>query len=234
MIGLIAIPIIYSIAITSGIRAARNRGKLIDVGTGVGFIGLYSLPTMWIGVMLIGFFASRDYYQWFPTGGLHEITSESMSFLPGRQDGVFHRGWLLDMIWHLILPIACMIYGGFAFLSKLMRASVLENLTADFARTARAKGLAENVVLYRHVLANSILPLITVAASILPALLGGSVIIESIFSINGMGRLMIEAIKMKDQELVLSEMCVVTVISLLSLIVADISYAAADPRVSYE
>ena len=149
-------------------------------------------------------------------------------------DGEFQRGWLLDTLWHLVLPVVCLTYGGFAFLSKLMRAAVLENLTADFARTARAKGLAENVVLFRHVLANSILPLITVAASILPALLGGSLIIESIFSINGMGRLMIEAIKMKDQELVLSEMCVVTLISLVSLIVADVCYAVADPRVSYE
>ena len=169
-----------------------------------------------------------------PPVGCMKSLPRPCRFFPHGGTGVFERGWLLDTLWHLVLPVACMTYGGFAFLSKLMRASVLENLTADFARTARAKGLAENVVLYRHVLANSILPLITVAASILPGLLGGSVIIESIFSINGMGRLMIEAIKMKDQELVLSEMCVVTVISLLSLIVADISYAVADPRVSYE
>ena len=234
MLNLITIPIVYVIAITSGIYAARHRGKLFDVGSGVTFIALYSLPTMWIGVMLLGFFASRDYFQWFPTGGLHDIAASSFAFLPTYVDGDFQRGWLLDAVWHFVLPVVCLTYGGFAFLSKLMRASVLENLTADFARTARAKGLAENVVLFRHVLANSILPLITVAASILPALLGGSLIVESIFSINGMGRLMLEAIKMKDQELVLSEMCVVSAISLLSLIVADLCYAVADPRVSYE
>ena len=148
--------------------------------------------------------------------------------------GYFTRGWLVDMIWHLVLPVACLTYGGFAFLSKLMRSSVLENLYADFARTARAKGLSENLVLFRHVLANSILPLITVAAGIIPGLLGGSLIVESIFSIDGMGRLMLEAIKMKDQELVLSETCVVALIGLLSLIVTDVCYALADPRVSYE
>jgi peptide/nickel transport system permease protein len=234
LLNLLTIPIIYAIAITSGIYAARGRGKLVDVGTGISFIGLYSLPSMWIGVTLLGFFASRDYYQWFPTGGLHEVTSGAMTFLPHLNAAGWQRGWLLDALWHLVLPIVCMTYGGFAFLSKLMRASVLENLTADFARTARAKGLSEHVVLFSHVLSNSVLPLITVAASILPSLLGGSVIIESIFSLNGMGRLMIEAIKMKDQELVLSEMCVVTLISLLSLIVADVCYAVADPRVSYE
>jgi ABC-type dipeptide/oligopeptide/nickel transport system permease component len=89
---LITIPIIYSIAITSGIYAARHRGKLLDVSTGVTFIGLYSLPTMWVGVMLLGFFASRDYFQWFPTGGLHDIASSQFAFLPGYVDGHFNRG----------------------------------------------------------------------------------------------------------------------------------------------
>jgi peptide/nickel transport system permease protein len=153
-----------------------------------------------------------------------------MSFLPSGGN----RGWLLDMVWHLVLPIVCLTYGGFAFLSKLMRASVLENLSADYARTARAKGLSERVVLMRHVLSNSLLPLITVAAGVLPGLLGGSVVVETIFSINGMGRLIIEAINMKDRELVMSETYVITLISLLCILVSDILYAVADPRVSYE
>ena len=198
--------------------------------TGTLFIGLYSMPVMWIGVMFLGFFASKDYFQWFPTGGLHATLAGSMPFFPGAGS----KGWLLDLVWHLVLPVACLTYGGFAFLSKLMRASVLENLSADFARTARAKGLSERIVLFRHVLSNSLLPLITVAASILPGLLGGSLIVEQIFSLNGMGRLMIEAIKMKDQELVLSNVCVVSFLALLSLIIADVCYALADPRVSYE
>jgi peptide/nickel transport system permease protein len=234
LLNLITIPIIYIIAITSGIYAARHRGRLLDVGTGVGFLGLYSMPVMWTGVMLLGFFASRDYWQWFPTGNLHGIGADQMRYLPSWSTGHFEQGWLVDTAWHLVLPVACLSYGGFAFLSKLMRSSILENLTADFARTARAKGLSENVVLFRHVLSNSVLPLITVAASILPSLLGGSLIVESIFSINGMGRLMLEAIRMKDQELILSETCVVSVITLISLLVADVCYAIADPRVSYE
>ncbi|MGC4106181.1 MAG: ABC transporter permease subunit [Thermomicrobiales bacterium] len=128
-----------------------------------------------------------------------------MPFLPMTQDGVFQRGWLLDTIWHLVLPVACMTYGGFAFLSKLMRASVLENLTADFARTARTRGLREHRSLsaragQQHPAADH------GGGEHSAGMLGGSIIIESIFSINGMGRLMIEAIKMKDQELVLSEM----------------------------
>ncbi len=234
LLNLLTIPIVYAIAITSGIYAARQRGKFYDVATGTLFIALWSIPTMWAGVMMLGFLANKDYLHLFPTGGLHDTLAETMSFLPQWTAVGFQRGWLLDTMWHLALPVICLTYGGFAFLSKLMRASVLENLAADFARTARAKGVSEKAVLFRHVLSNSVLPLITVAAGILPSLLGGSLIIESIFSLNGMGKLMIEAINMRDRELILSETLVIGIVSLLSLLLADICYALADPRVSYE
>lgn len=240
LLNLTSAVLIYSIAILSGIYAARHRGKLLDVGTGTAFITLWSLPTMWVGVMLIGFLANKDYLPVFPTGGVHDTLADTMPFLPrwvsdpATGAATFQRGWLLDTAWHLVLPVACMTYGGFAFLSKLMRASVLESLSADFVRTARAKGVSERVLLFRHVLRNSVLPLITVAAGLLPSLLGGSLIIESIFSINGMGKLMIDAIGMRDRELVLSEAFVISLISSLSLLLADLCYAVADPRVSYE
>jgi ABC-type dipeptide/oligopeptide/nickel transport system permease component len=233
LLNLITIPIIYAIAITAGIKAAQRRGQAFDVGMGTAFVALWSLPTMWVGVMAIGFLANREYLQWFPTGGLHDTLASRMSYLPRLTDAGFERGYLLDMAWHLVLPIVCLTYGGFAVLSKLMRASVLENIAADFARTARAKGLPERVVLYRHVLRNSILPLITVAAGILPGLLGGSVIVESIFSIDGMGKLMIDAINTRDRDLILSVTLVSGLLSLLCLIAADVCYAIADPRVSY-
>ncbi len=236
LLNAIAIPLIYGVAITAGIYAAKHRGQLFDVGTGVVFIALWSLPTMWVGVMLIGFMANQDYWQGFPTGGVHDTLSDTMAFLPtwGTNGQPFQPGWLLDACWHLVLPVVCLTYGGFAFLSKLMRASMLENLAADFVRTARAKGVAPRVVLFRHVLRNSILPMITMAAGILPGLLGGSLIVEKIFSLNGMGSLMIEAIFTRDRELVLSVTFVVSLVSLLSLLLADICYAIADPRVSYE
>lgn len=234
LLNLITIPIVYAVSITTGIFAAKHRGRAFDVASGTTFLALWSIPTMWSGVMLLGYFANSQYLQWFPATGIHDPMASSMRFLPWVVDGTFQRGWLLDTLWHLVLPVICLTYGGFAFLSKLMRASVLENLSADFARTARAKGLAENVVLMRHVLGNSLLPLITVAASILPGLLGGSLIIEKIYSINGMGVLMLNAIYSKDRELVMSQTLVISIISLLSLLLADLLYAVADPRVSYE
>jgi len=156
-----------------------------------------------------------------------------MSFFP-RFVGGFQRGYLLDSLWHLALPIICISYGGFAFYSKLARTSLLETLGTDFVRTARAKGLAERVVLYRHAFRNSLLPLITVAASFLPALITGSIVVETIFSLNGMGRLVIESIKANDRELFLSVSMIVLVLELGGFLLADILYVIADPRVSYE
>lgn len=233
LLNFLAIPIANAIAVTTGIAAARRRGKFVDVSSGTVFLGLWSIPTMWAGIMAVGFLANNDYLGWFPTSGLHDITAGNMSYLPHWVGGHFQRGWLLDWGWHLVLPVACLTYGEFAFLSKLMRSSMLENLSADFARTARAKGLKENVVIYRHVLSNSILPLLTVAAATIPAMLSGSIVVESIFSLNGMGRLMIDAINTRDSEIVLSETLVVALVTVVSLLIADILYAVADPRITY-
>jgi peptide/nickel transport system permease protein len=111
---------------------------------------------------------------------------------------------------------------------------MLENLMADYARTARAKGLAENVVLWKHVFRNSLLPLITVSATLLPGLLAGSVIVESIFSIEGMGKLAVEAVQTRDRELVLSITLISGLLTLSGYLIADLCYAIADPRVSYD
>jgi len=234
LLNVLTIPFIYAIAITSGVYAAKNQGKWMDVGTGTAFLALWSIPSMWAGVMLIGFFASKDYVQIFPTGGLHSTESGTMQFLPAWGANGFSRGYLLDAVWHLTAPVLTMTYGGFAFMSKVMRASVLDNLSADFVRTARAKGVSDRVTLFRHVLRNSILPLITMASSLLPGLLGGSIIVERIFSINGMGRLGLTAIEQRDSEVVLSITLVASMLTLTSILIADFCYTIADPRVSYE
>jgi peptide/nickel transport system permease protein len=234
LLNLITVPIIYAIAIVTGIQTAKHRGKMLDVGTGTVLLGMWSFPTMLAGVLMIGFLASRQYLKIFPANGLHDIQSDAMAFLPAFTADGFQRGWLLDTAWHLVLPVICLSYGGFAYLSKLQRGAVLENIGLDYVRTARAKGLSEKNVLYRHVFRNSLLPLITVAAHLLPGLLAGSVIIEVIFGLPGMGKLIVEAALMRDRELVLSDVMVISVVGLLSYLLADICYVAADPRVSYD
>ncbi|MEW8052057.1 MAG: ABC transporter permease [Candidatus Thiodiazotropha sp.] len=206
---------------------------------------VYQLPeaqrslTLWIGfpavsALLAAWLASSDYRLLRQLGFLTTGLLVGLLLAVYWMQGTWVRGFLLDRLWHLALPVICLSYGGFAGLAKLTRTAVLENLLSDYARTARAKGLAEAVVLWRHVFRNSLLPLITVAASLLPSLLAGSVIVESIFSIEGMGKLAVEAVQTRDRELVLSITLIGGCLTLLGYLLADILYALADPRVSYE
>ncbi|HVT88028.1 MAG TPA: ABC transporter permease [Tepidisphaeraceae bacterium] len=229
----ISIPVTYIIAVLSGIYAARHRGKMVDVGIGTTLIGMYSVPEIWVGVLFIGFLCNNDYVRWFPTNNLHDMQADSMHFLPHFSGG-FQRGWLLDVAWHLVGPVVCISYANFAIISKLARGALLDTLGLDFVRTARAKGLSERVVLFRHAFRNSLIPLITVAASILPALVSGALIVETIFGLPGMGKLSFDAIESRDRELLLSDTFVISVLTLLGYLLADIGYAIADPRVSYD
>lgn len=226
----IAIPLAYSIAIFTGIWTGSNRGKLQDVGTGTVLLAGWSLPVIWVGTLLIGYLANQEYLKWFPAGELHEPQSDTWSFFPSSGN----KGWLFDTAWHLVLPLLCLTYGNFAYLSKLTRGAMLETLGADYVRTARAKGLSERVVIYRHAFRNSLLPLITVFAHLLPALITGSVVVEKVFSVPGMGRLVVDAMSANDQELFLSVSAIILVLQLTGYLIADIAYVIADPRVSYE
>jgi microcin C transport system permease protein len=230
---IISIPITYIISVIAGIYAAKHRGKFIDVGVGTGLILLYSIPVIWMGVLFIGFLCNNDYVHWFPANGLHDLMSDQMTFLPTFSGG-FHRGWLLDSAWHLAGPVLCISYGEFAILSKLTRGALLDTFGQDYVRTARAKGLPERIVLYRHAFRNSLIPLITVAASILPALVSGAVITETIFGLNGMGKLVIDSLEARDREVFLSTSLIVSFLTLTGYLLADIAYAIADPRVSYD
>jgi peptide/nickel transport system permease protein len=195
---------------------------------------MWSIPIIWAGVLLQGYLTNAEYLKWFPTTGLHELEAEAMTFLPSSGPYGFERGWLLDTLWHLVLPVICLSYGSVAFLSKLSRGAILDTISADYVRTARAKGVPERSVLYVHVLRNSLLPMITVLAHLLPALLAGSVVVETIFGLPGMGKLIVDAVSDRDRELVLSETLVAGILGLISYLLADIGYAVADPRVSYE
>lgn len=235
LLNLLAFPIIYLVAIPTGMLAAARRGSWIDVGTGGLFVALWSIPGVWAGVMAIGFLSNPQYLGLFPVSGLHDRAAEMMTFLPSRgADGVFERGWLLDLLWHLVLPVACLVYGGFAVLAKQTRAAMLENFNADYVRTAKAKGVDRRSVILRHVFRNSLLPLITMFVTVFPATLAGSVVIERIFSVPGMGSLVLDAINLRDRELILANTFMIACVNLLALLIADLLYALADPRVSFE
>ena len=167
LLNALSLPITYLVAIAAGVYAARRRGGWFDLTSGVAFLALWSIPVIWAGTLAISYFASSQYprLHWFPTSGLHAMQADAMPFLPRLNpfaDGGFQRGWLLDATWHLLLPVLCLTYGSFAVMSKVMRGATLDNLSADYVRTARAKGLPDARVLWQHVFRNSLLPLIHV------------------------------------------------------------------------
>ncbi len=234
LINVIASPLIYLIAVPTGLLAAARRGGWFDIASGALFVALWSVPTVWAGVMMIGYLADNQYLGWFPVSGLVAKDAADMTFLPSWPNGQFSRGWLLDSLWHLALPVGCLVYGGFAVLAKQTRAAVLDNASMDYVRTARAKGVPSRDVLIYHTFRNSLLPLITIFVSVFPAMLAGSVVVERIFSIPGMGSLMLDAINLRDRELILADTFMISLVNLVALLLADILYAMADPRVSYE
>jgi peptide/nickel transport system permease protein len=188
-------------------------------------LALYSVPTILAGTLLLGFLGvGGDGVEWFPIAGLHS---------PGYEDFTFVRYWA-DLLMHAALPVFCLVYGGLAYLSKLGRASLLENLRADYVRTARAKGLPESRVVYHHALRNSLLPMITSMVLMLPGLIGGSVVVEKLFSIQGTGLLLVDAAQSYDLQLIMAETLLYGSLTLGALLVGDVLYAWADPRIRYD
>ena len=234
LLNVVAIPFIYFIAVPFGMQAAAQQNKWFDKVSGTIFVMFWSIPVVWAGVLAIGFLANQRYLGWFPASGLHSNGADDMLYLPNWVDGVFHQGYLLDLLWHLILPVMCLVYGGFAVLAKQTRAAMLDNYTMDFVRTARAKGVSDSSVKWHHVFRNSLLPIITIFVLVFPAMLAGSVVIERIFSVPGMGSLIIQAIFNMDRDVILANVFMIAIVNLLALLLADILYAVADPRVTYD
>jgi len=214
------------IGLFAGMAMADTNGQLSNLG--LHFLLSMGVASLFWWIANSEFYALRVLFAGAIGIGAALLVFQTVS------DGSYVRGFLFDRLWHLVMPVLCLSFGGLAFLAKLSRSAVLENLASDYARTARAKGATEDVVLWRHVFRNSLIPLITVAASLLPGLLAGSVIVETLFSIEGMGKLAVEAVKGRDRELVLSLTLISGVLTLIGYLLADLCYAIADPRVSYE
>ena len=223
-LNLMAFVIIYTVSLPLGTFAAVRHKRLFDRGSSIILFMLWSLPSMWVGQMMIGYFCGPAFVSWFPPAGLSSNYADQLPFFP----------WLWDRLWHLVLPVLCLTYSGFAYLTKQVRAGMLDNLRMDYVRTARAKGLSNRIVVWRHAFRNSVIPVITIMATLLPAMFGGSVIIESIFSVPGMGLLAFEAVTTRDYNIVMAVATIAGVLNLIGLLMGDIAYALADPRISFE
>jgi peptide/nickel transport system permease protein len=216
--------IMLIIAVPMGVYSAIKPYSFFDnVITTFSFAG-QSVPVYWLGLILIVVFYLNIQSPFgegpmFPAGGMYTIGKE---------------GNTLDLIWHLVLPIAAMTFSWIAWYSRFLRSSMRDTLNEDYIRTARAKGLSLNLVHFRHALRNALLPLVTLIALDLPTVFGGAVFIETIFAWPGMGRLFWDAARGRDYPILLAVMMIYAALTLLFNLIADIFYGFLDPRIRYD
>ena len=219
LLNVLSMLLILIVAIPLGVISAVRQDSLFDRITGVVvFIG-FAVPTFWLALLLMILFGVQ--LGWLPISGIRSLNYEYLP--PGM------AFW--DLIRHLILPVSLSAFGGLAGLSRYMRANMLEVVRQDYIMTARAKGLPERIVIYKHALRNALLPVITILGLSVPGLIGGSVIFETIFAIPGMGQLFYMAVMARDYPVVMGILFIGAVLTLLGNLLADVSYAVADPRI---
>ncbi len=220
----------YLLAIPLGVFSAARRGSRVDSVVTLTLFLLYSLPSYWVGTMLLVFLGSGRFVScpWvqgggcFPLQGWHSFQGfESKGFL----------SQCMDVWWHVTLPILTLTYGSLASLSRYMRSGMLDTLRQDYIRTAWAKGLTERRVLYVHALRNGIIPIITLLGLTLPYLISGSVIVEQIFGIRGMGYVALEAIRLPDYPLVITVVAFTAMVTMVGVLISDVLYVVVDPRI---
>jgi peptide/nickel transport system permease protein len=221
-LSLMSILLAYLIAIPLGVHSAIKKGTQGEKTITTTLFVLYSLPNFWIATMLVIFLCGGDYLSWFPAPGGSPIPDDAPLWYK------FSEG-----CYRLLLPLFCWTYGSLAFISRQMRGGILASITQDYIQTARAKGLDEKKIIWKHAMKNSLLPVITLFASIFPLAISGSFVIETIFNIPGIGKLSLDALYARDYPIIFTVMMFTAILTMLGYLVADILYALVDPRISY-
>ena len=223
-LGLWSFLISYLVSIPLGVAKAVHDGSKFDVATTLLVLVGYAIPGFVLGVLLIVLTAGGTYLDWFPLRGL---TSDNWADLdwPAR---------IADYFWHLTLPLTCMVIGSFAVMTMLTKNTFVEEMRKQYVKVARAKGLSANRVLYKHIFRNALIPLITgFPAAFVGAFFAGSVLIENLFSLDGLGQLGYEAVIRRDYPVVLGSLYLFTLIGLMVKLVSDLLYVVVDPRVQF-
>lgn len=221
-INVLSLVLILFLAIPIGIKSAIHPNGYFDkITTILVFIG-FSIPTFWLALLLMSLFGVQ--LNWLPVSGIKSLDFEYFNF--GRK--------FIDLARHLILPVVVSSITGLAGVSRYMRSSMIGVLNQPYIYTARAKGLPEYKIIYKHAFRNAVLPIVTILGLSIPGLLGGSVIFESIFAIPGIGRLFYEAVMTRDYPLIMAEVVLGAILTMAGNLIADISYAYVDPRIRYK
>ncbi len=221
LINCLSIMLILVVSVPLGIQSAVLRNTGFDRTTTVLVFAGFAMPSFWLALLLMDWFGVR--MGLLPISGIKSLGYEYLSF----------GGQLLDRINHLILPVFVSAIGGLAGFSRYMRSNMLEVVRQDYILTARAKGLSERTVIYKHAVRNALLPVITILGLAVPGLIGGSVIFETIYAIPGMGKLFYDGVMMRDYPLIMGILVIGAVLTLIGNLLADVSYALADPRIRH-
>ncbi len=213
-----AIVLAFSLGVLLGVTAARHVNRPLDTIISVGALLAYATPIFWIGLMMILLFSVQ--LGWLPSSGMRTIGADLTGFT-----------YAIDVVRHLVLPATALSLFFMALYTRLMRASMLEVYSLDYVTTARAKGLTERRVAFKHVLRNALLPMVTMLGLQVGSMLGGSVLVETVFGWPGLGRLAFEAVFQRDNNLLLGILLLSSVLVVIVNVVIDLTYARLDPRI---
>jgi peptide/nickel transport system permease protein len=185
---------------------------------------LYSLPAFFTASLLLRYLGIDRPFKWIPVTGFESDDTFSMTTMEH----------VLDILHHCVAPLFCMTYVSLAGLSRYAKSGILNVIRSDYVRTARAKGVAERWVILRHTVRNGIIPIVTLLGSTLPVIVGGSIVVETVFSIPGIGRLVFESIMQRDYNVVIGETLIIAVLTMVGILLSDLLYAVVDPRIRYQ
>ncbi|HNH48164.1 MAG TPA: ABC transporter permease, partial [Myxococcota bacterium] len=223
-LSLLSILLAYTLAVPLGVYSAVRPGSTADSVSTIGLFVLYSLPTFFTGTVLLKLLSQGTPLEIFPTGGFYNSDDPPQTTL----------GQLLDILWHIAMPVATSTSVALAALSRYARTGVIDVIRADYIRTARAKGLSEPVVIIKHAVRNGMIPILTLLGGLLPVLVSGSVVIEVVFNIPGMGTFLIDAINQRDYNVVMAVLLASSLLTQVGILISDLSYALVDPRISLD
>jgi len=219
LINVLSMALILVVAIPIGVMSAVKQNSLFDKGTTIFVFLGFAVPSFWLALLLMMLFGVK--LGWLPISGFRSLNYAHLSALGG----------VIDIAKHLILPVFVSAFGGLAGMSRYTRSNMLEVIRQDYITTARAKGLDERTVIFKHALRNALLPVITLLGLSIPGLIGGSVIFETIFAIPGMGQLFYQSVMMRDYPTIMGILVIGAVLTLLGNLIADLLYSVADPRI---
>ncbi|MFN3454126.1 MAG: ABC transporter permease subunit [Pseudobdellovibrio sp.] len=222
--GLASLVLTYLVCIPLGVKKAIKSGGAFDQISGILLYITYSIPPLVLGIFLIVWFAGGSYFDWFPIGGFQSDNYDSLTTM----------GKIGDRAYHFVLPLICYMIGNFTELSMLVRNTMLDVIGSDYIRTARAKGLSQNIVYYKHALRNALIPVATGLGGFLRVFLAGSLIIETIFGLDGIGLLGYNSILSRDYNVIMGLTFISALLLLVGNILSDIIYVLVDPRIDFK